>query len=56
MTQNTTLFGVLRSNKQVRREIRNKVIDEVKDFLKLMGISTRSWDGGIKIKTISWEK
>ena len=29
---------------------------EVKDFLKLMGISTKSWDGGIEIKTISWEK
>jgi hypothetical protein len=43
-------------NKQVRREIRSKVKDEIKDFLKLMGISTRSWDGGIEIKAINWEK
>lgn len=50
-----SLWGA-QSNKQVRREIRSKVKDEIKDFLKLMGITTRSWDGGIQIKTISWEK
>jgi len=43
-------------NKRVRREIRSKVQSEVRDFLKLMGCSTNSWDGGIKIGTISWEK
>ena len=43
-------------NKKVRREIRAKVQCEVKDFLKLMGISTEGYDGGIKIKTINWEK
>jgi len=43
-------------NKRVRREIRGKVQCEVKDFLKLMGISTDGYDGGIKIKTITWEK
>jgi hypothetical protein len=43
-------------NKRVRSEIRSKVRDEIKDFLKLMGITTRSWDGGIQIKTINWEK
>ena len=43
-------------NKQIRKEIRKEVKGEVKDFLKLMGISTKSWDGGIEIKTISWEK
>ena len=43
-------------NKRVRREIRSKVQSEVRDFLKLMGISTDGYDGGIKIKTITWEK
>ena len=43
-------------NKQIRREIRKEVKGEVKDFLKLMGISTKSWDGGIEIKAINWEK
>jgi len=43
-------------NKQVRREIRKKVHKDVLDFLKLLGCSTDSWDGGIKIGTISWEK
>jgi|5_EtaG_2_1085323.scaffolds.fasta_scaffold92281_2 hypothetical protein len=49
-------FWGIQPNKQIRREIRKQVKDEVKDFLKLMGISTNSWDGGIEIKTISWEK
>ena len=43
-------------NKRVRREIRSKVQGEVRDFLKLMGITTDGYDGGIKIKTITWEK
>ena len=43
-------------NKQIRKEIRKEVKGEVKDFLKLMGISTKSWDGGIEIKAINWEK
>ena len=43
-------------NKKVRREIRSKVQSEVRDFLKLMGITTDGYDGGIKIKAISWEK
>ena len=43
-------------NKQVRREIRKKVHKDVLDFLKLLGCSTDSWDGGIKIGTISWEE
>ena len=43
-------------NKKIRNEIRSKVIDEIKDYLKLMGITTKSWDGGIKINTINWEK
>ena len=54
-TKYDSLWGA-QVNKQVRREIRSKVIDEIKDYLKLMGITTRSWDGGIKINTINWEK
>ena len=54
-TNYDSLWGA-QVNKQVRREIRNEVRDEVKDYLKLMGITTRSWDGGIKINTINWEK
>ena len=54
-TNYDSLWGS-QSNKRIRSEIRNKVKDEIKDFLKLMGITTRSWDGGIQIKTISWEK
>ncbi len=54
-TNYDSLWGA-QVNKQVRREIRSKVIDEIKDYLKLMGITTKSWDGGIKINTINWEK
>jgi len=54
-TKYDSLWGA-QVNKQVRREIRSKVIDEIKDYLKLMGITTKSWDGGIKINTINWEK
>jgi len=43
-------------NKRVRREIRSKVQSEVRNFLKLIGISTQGYDGGIKINTVSWEK
>ena len=43
-------------NKRVRDEIRTNVIADVKNFLKLMGITTKSWDGGIDIKKIIWEK
>ncbi len=43
-------------NKAVRSEIRSKVKSKVKNYLKLMGITTKIWDGGIKIKNISWEK
>ena len=43
-------------NKKIRDEIRKKVQKDVVDFLKLLGCSTDSWDGGIKIGTISWEK
>ena len=43
-------------NKKVRREIRRGAQEPVRNFLKLMGISTESYDGGIKINTINWEK
>tara|TARA_R110000823_G_scaffold108283_4_gene227549 strand:- start:148 stop:501 length:354 start_codon:yes stop_codon:yes gene_type:complete len=43
-------------NKKIRNEIRKKAQKDVRDFLKLLGCSTESWDGGIKIGTISWEK
>ena len=43
-------------NKKIRDEIRKKVQKDVVDFLKLLGCSTDSWDSGIKINTISWEK
>ena len=43
-------------NKKIRDEIRKKVQKDVVDFLKLLGCITESWDGGIKIGTISWEK
>ena len=44
------------ANKGVRREIRTKVQDKVKDFLKLLGITSERAYDGITIKTISWEK
>ena len=43
-------------NKKIRNEIRKKAQKDVRDFLKLLGCITESWDGGIKIGTISWEK
>ena len=54
-TKYDSLWGA-QANKRVRSEIRSKVKDEIKDYLKLMGITTKSWDGGIKINTINWEK
>ena len=54
-TNYDSLWGS-QSNKRIRSEIRNKVKDEIKDFLKLMGITTKSWDSGIEIKAINWEK
>ena len=43
------------AHKRVRKEIRNHVKTEIKDYLKLMGICSTTWDP-IQIKTISWEK
>jgi|21_taG_2_1085346.scaffolds.fasta_scaffold00341_29 hypothetical protein len=43
-------------NKSVRTEIRSKVKEKITNYLKLMGITTKRWDGGIKIKVINWEK
>ena len=42
-------------NKRVRKHIRAEVQSEVKDYLKLMGITSRETDG-ITIKKITWEK
>jgi len=42
------------AHKRVRQEIRNTIKPEIKDYLKLMGITGASWDP-IKIKTITWE-
>ena len=43
------------AHKRVRQEIRNQVKTEIKDYLKLMGISSSTWDP-VQIKTITWEK
>ena len=43
-------------NKSVRTEIRSRVKEKIQNYLKLMGITTKRWDGGIKIKVINWEK
>ena len=43
------------AHKRVRQEIRNQVKTEIKDYLKLMGITSTTWDP-IQIKTITWEK
>ena len=43
-------------NKKIRRDIRVKTKNDVRDFLKLMGITTERWSNGIEIKTITWEK
>ena len=43
-------------HKRVRKEIRSKVQSEVKNYLRIFGIKTKAWDGGIQINKISWEK
>jgi|10_taG_2_1085330.scaffolds.fasta_scaffold25714_2 hypothetical protein len=43
------------AHKRVRQEIRSEVKNEIKDYLKLMGISSSTWDP-VQIKTITWEK
>ncbi len=44
------------AHKRVRQEIRNNVTNEIKDYLKLMGITCTSNYNGIKVNTINWEK
>ena len=43
-------------NKSIREEIRSRAKEKIQDYLKLMGITTKKWDGGIRIKVINWEK
>ena len=43
-------------NKAVRKEIRYRAINDVVNFLKLVGIQTERWSDGISIGTITWEK
>ena len=52
----TTLFGGSQVHKRVRKEIRSKVQSEVRNYLRIFGIKTQGWDGGIQINKISWEK
>jgi len=44
------------SHKRIREEIRRKVINEIKDYLKLMGITGGRYGDPIKINTITFEK
>ena len=44
------------SHKRIREEIRNKVKREIKDYLKLMGITGGKYGDPIKINTITFEK
>ena len=44
------------SHKRIREEIRNKVKREIKDYLKLMGITGGRYGEGIKVNTITFEK
>jgi|21_taG_2_1085346.scaffolds.fasta_scaffold02807_3 hypothetical protein len=44
------------SHKRIREEIRRKVINEIKDYLKLMGITGGRYGEPIKINTITFEK
>ena len=44
------------SHKRIREEIRNKVKHEIKDYLKLMGITGGRYGEGIKVNTITFEK
>ena len=44
------------AHKKIRNEIRNKLTDQLKNYLKLLGICMeRHWQN-IEIKKISWEK
>ena len=44
------------SHKRIREEIRNKVKREIKDYLKLMGITGGRYGDPIKVNTITFEK
>ncbi len=44
------------SHKRIREEIRRKVINEIKDYLKLMGITGGRYGDPIRINTITFEK
>jgi hypothetical protein len=43
-------------HKRIRKEIRSKVQNEVRNYLRIFGIKTKGWDGGIQINKISFEK
>ena len=43
------------AHKKVREEIRRTTKHQIKNYLKLMGITTTRWDGGIHVNTIGWE-
>ena len=44
------------SHKKIRQEIRGKIGNDLKDYLKLLGISPKHHWNGIEVKTITWEK
>jgi hypothetical protein len=44
------------THKRIRMEIRRHVIDEIKDYLKLMGITGGGGYDSLKINTITFEK
>ena len=44
------------AHKKVRDEIRSKVREDIKNYLKLMGITSDNRYDGIKVNNISWEK
>jgi len=54
-TEYDSLWG-RNKHRRIRSDIRSKVKNDIVDFLKLMGLTTHGWDGGIKIGTITWEK
>jgi len=43
------------AHKKVREEIRSQVKDDIKNYLKLMGIVSENRYDGIQVKNISWE-
>ena len=43
-------------HKRVRKEIRDGVITEIKNYLKIFGIKSKTWNGGIQINKITFEK